>query len=92
MDLAHDSEADNFALMRISDRLSDPRLADYFAGNAHRIATFRALVEVLDLPLPDWAERGVGGRTNATKEALNRFRQDYPDEALPRGYVPPIPR
>ena len=88
MDLPTDAAADRRALARISDRLSDPELEKFFTHNAHRRAATRSLLELLGVPLPSWAQRNVSGRTAATKAALTRFRQDNPDQNLPRGYVP----
>ncbi|WP_226660579.1 hypothetical protein [Alteriqipengyuania lutimaris] len=77
------------ALMLISDRLSDPRVRAFFTQNRHKQAATRALLELLNIPLPDWAERNLSGRAGATQAAMMRFRADNPDEDLPRGYVPP---
>ncbi|MBX7482964.1 hypothetical protein [Qipengyuania qiaonensis] len=87
-----DYAADRHALAVITDRLSDPRVADFFAHNAHRKAATRALLDLLGVPLPSWAQRNAGGRAAVTKAAMTRFRQDNPDLNLPRGYVPPKER
>ena len=89
MEIEHDPRSDQRALMIISDRLADPELERFFTHNAHRRAATRALLELLGVPLPSWAQRHVNGRSAATKAALARYRADNPDENLPRGYVPP---
>jgi hypothetical protein len=80
------------ALNYISDRLSDPRIEQFFTLNRHKQAATRALLDLLGVPLPDWATRKLNGSAAANKAAMDRFRADNPQERLPRGYVPPKPR
>lgn len=89
MNLASDPGADRLATARVADRLSDPSVETYLTGNGHRIAAARFLLEALQLPLPQWAERGISGRRAETKAAIARFRQDTPDLDLSYGYRPP---
>jgi hypothetical protein len=90
--MAPDLAADRLALMQITDRLEDPRLEEFFTHNAHRKAATRALLDLLGVPLPRWAQRGVSGRAAVTQAAVARFRDDDPQSRLPRGYVPPKAR
>lgn len=87
-----DTHDDRTAMMAAADRLSDPRVADYFTGNGHRLAAARAMLDLFDLPPPPWAQRSPSGRAAVTKAAMARFREDNPQENLPRGYVPPPAR
>jgi hypothetical protein len=80
-----DYAADRLTLRCVADRLTDHAVEDYLTGNGHRIAATRFILEALHIPLPRWAERGVSGRRAATRDALERFRQDNPDDNLPRG-------
>ena len=89
MNLASDPADDRRAMMLISDRLADPRVRAFFTQNRHKQSATRALLDLLGIPLPDWAERSPSGRAAVTKAALARFKADNPDENLPRGYVPP---
>jgi hypothetical protein len=61
------------------DGLNNPAAADYFTRNPHRLAAFRATLELLSIPLPDWAERDISGRAAATRNALTAFRADNPE-------------
>jgi hypothetical protein len=92
MDLASDLAADRRAMMLITDRLQDPRVEEFFNHNDHRKAATRALMDLLGVPLPEWAKRRVSGRAAANKAAIDRFRADNPQASLPRGYVPPKAR
>jgi len=80
------------ALNYISDRLNDPRVEQFFTLNRHKQAATRGLLDLLGVPLPDWAQRNLSGRAGAAKAAVDRFRADHPQEQLPRGHVPPKPR
>ncbi|MBX7488846.1 hypothetical protein K3177_10005 [Qipengyuania sp. GH25] len=84
---AIDPAADRLAIQSLKARLSDSAVEEYLTGNGHRIAATRFLLEALQLPLPQWAERGASGRRAAQAAALDRFKQDYPDENLTRDYV-----
>jgi len=84
MDLPCDQRQDALDMMTISDRLSDPRVADYFRGNAHRLASARALFDLLDLPSPDWARRSLSGRASIHKAAIDRWKADHPHERATR--------
>lgn len=80
------------ALSYISDRLNDPRVAEFFTQNRHKQSATRGLLDLLGVPLPDWAQRNLSGRAAAAKAALDRFRADHPEEQLPPRYVPPKAR
>lgn len=84
----NDPEGDRQSLMAAADRLADPRVADYFTGNGHRLAAARALIDLMDLPTPNWAIRSPSGRAAVTAAAMSRFKADNPDENLPPIYVP----
>lgn len=68
------------ALNYIGDRLADPRVEQFFTGNRHKQAATRGLLELLGVPLPDWAQRSLSGRAATAKAAVDRFRDDYPHE------------
>lgn len=89
---ASDPRDDRAALMAAADRLADPRVEEYFTGNGHRLAAARAMLDLFDLPPPGWAQRSPSGRAAVTKAAMARFRDDHPQERLPRGYTPPRQR
>lgn len=76
------------AMNYIGDRLADPRVETYFTRDRHKQAATRGLLELLGVPLPDWAQRSLSGRAAVAKAAVDRFRDDNPMERLPRGYVP----
>lgn len=76
------------ALNYIADQLADPRVETYFTQDRHKQAATRGLLDLLGVPLPDWAQRKLSGRAAVTKAAMDRFRQDHPQENLPKGYVP----
>jgi hypothetical protein len=59
--------------------LNLPGVVDYFTPNAHRMAAFRATLELLSIPLPDWAVRDISGRAAARRDAIAAFRQDNPE-------------
>lgn len=84
----HDLPGDRRALMTAADRLADPRVADYFTGNGHRLAAARAFIDLMDLPPPDWAIRSPSGRAAVTQAAIARFKADNPDDNLPPAYMP----
>ena len=58
------------------DGLNNPTVAEYFTRNPHRLAAFRATLDLLSIPLPDWAERDISGRAAATRNAMAAFRAD----------------
>lgn len=62
---------------------NNPDLADYFSGNSNRMAACRAMLDLLRIPLPDWAVRGVQGRAAHTKAMVAAFRADNPHERFP---------
>ena len=61
------------------DGLNNPAVADYFTRNPHRLAACRALLDLLGIPLPDWAARDISGRAAATRNAMEAFRADNPE-------------
>lgn len=61
------------------DRLNSSAVADYFTRNPHRLAAARALLDLLSIPLPDWAVRDISGRAAATRNAMRAFRTDNPE-------------
>jgi hypothetical protein len=58
------------------DGLNNPVVHEYFTRNPHRLAAFRATLDLLSIPLPDWAERDVSGRAAATRKTMAAFRAD----------------
>ena len=74
----------NCAMNYISDRLADPRVEQFFNLNKNKQAATRGLLELLGVPLPDWAERSLSGRAAVAKAAVARFRDDNPQERLRR--------
>ncbi|MBD2841508.1 hypothetical protein [Erythrobacter rubeus] len=75
---------DAIDLATVSDRLNNPEVAAYFRGNAHRLASVRAIISLLDLPAPDWSRRSLSGRASVHKAAIDRWKADNPDEAASR--------
>lgn len=63
----------------VQDRMNTPEIAHYYSRNAHRIAAFRSTLDLLSIPLPAWAERGVSGRTADHKAVLSSYRADNPE-------------
>ena len=59
--------------------LHNPGVIDYFSRNAHRMAACRALLDLLSIPLPDWAKRDISGRAAARRNAIAAFRADHPE-------------
>lgn len=57
--------------------LNTPGVVEYFSGNAHRLAAFRALLELLAIPFPRWAERNVSGRAAARRDLIAAFREEH---------------
>lgn len=81
----HDDPAETrLSMMAIADVLNDPQVEEYLAGNRHRLATTRAILEMLQLPFPAWAKRSVTGRTDSTRSLMARFHQDNPHQRDPR--------
>jgi len=61
------------------DGLNNPAVAEYFTRNPHRLAACRAMLDLLSIPLPDWAARDISGRAAATRNAMTAFRADNPE-------------
>ena len=79
----------NYPKMHSDDlaaRLEHPSIAAYFTGNGHRIASFRTLLDLLNIPLPMWAARGISGIGSARRDAVAAYQADSP---LPRPLVLP---
>ncbi len=62
-----------------ADTLNNPHVAEYFTRNPHRLAACRAMLDLLTIPLPDWAARDISGRAAATRNALAAYRTDNPE-------------
>lgn len=77
---ATDPVDDRIIMAAISQRLEHPDIEEFFTHGPHRKAATRALLDLLGVPLPDWARRNIGGRAAATKAAMDRFREDHPHE------------
>jgi len=60
-------------------RLDHPSVADYFTRNPHRMAAVRAMLDLLSIPFPIWAERDISGRAAANRNMLATFRTDNPE-------------
>jgi hypothetical protein len=90
MNPTNDREA-HLAMAYINARLEDPRVEEHFTKDRHKQAATRALLDLLDVPLPSWAERSISGRASVTKAGMERFRQDNPQERIPRQYTPKSP-
>jgi hypothetical protein len=58
----------------------NPALADYFQGNTNRMAACRAMLDLLGIPYPDWAKRGLSGRAAHRKQMLADCRRDNPND------------
>ncbi len=65
-------------LNEISERLSNTDVANYFTGNGHRIAAFRALLDLLSIPHPEWAARSISGTGSTQRKAMLAYRADNP--------------
>jgi len=63
----------------ILGRLNHPGVVDYFSRNAHRLAAARALLELLSIPLPEWAQRDISGRAAVRRNVIAEFRRDHPE-------------
>jgi hypothetical protein len=63
----------------VAGLLNIPGVVEYFSPNAHRIAAFRAVLELLSIPLPDWAARDISGRAAARRKAIAAFREENPE-------------
>jgi hypothetical protein len=57
----------------------NPALADYFQGNSNRMAACRAMLDLLGIPYPEWAKRGLSGRAAHRKQMLADCRRDNPN-------------
>ena len=62
-----------------TNRLTHPGAADYFTRNPHRMAAVRAMLDLLSIPFPEWAERDISGRAAANRNMLATFRADNPE-------------
>ncbi|MEQ8411424.1 MAG: hypothetical protein RIC51_05215 [Erythrobacter sp.] len=82
--LPTDPIEDRKIMAAISARLEQPEIEEFFIHGPHRKAATRALLDLLGVPLPHWAQRNIGGRAAVTKAAMNRFREDHPHERTPR--------
>ena len=67
-------------------KLHLPGVVDYFTRNPHRMAALRALLDLLAIPLPDWAKRDLSGRGAASRNLMAAFKADNP---RPANYVLP---
>jgi hypothetical protein len=88
MDFPTDPHADRIAAFEVAHRLNNPAVEAYFTRNTHRIAATRALLDLLEIPAPEWAHRKASGQAAITKAAVARFKADNPQERVPRGYTP----
>ena len=70
----------------LAAKLEHPSIAAYFTGNGHRIASFRTLLDILNIPLPHWAARGISGIGSARRDAVSAYQADNPQ---PRPLVLP---
>ena len=71
----------NYPKMNSDDlaaKLEHPSIATYFTGNGHRIASFRTLLDMLNIPLPTWAARGISGIGPARRDAVAAYQADNP--------------
>ena len=66
-------------LNEVSKRLSSDNAVAYFTGNGHRIATFRALLDLLSIPHPYWAVRSISGTGSARRKTMLAYQADYPE-------------
>ena len=62
---------------------NNPDLADYFTGNGNRIAACRAMLDLLGIPYPSWAQREASGRAAQHKAMITAFRDDNPHQRYP---------
>ena len=63
----------------VAGLLNLPEVIDYFSPNGHRMAAFRATLDLLNIPLPDWAVRGISGRAAARRNTIAAYREDNPE-------------
>lgn len=56
---------------------SDPALADYFQRNRNRMAACRAMLDLLRIPYPDWAQRDISGRGAQHRDMIAMFNRDH---------------
>ncbi len=66
----------------LSRRLNHPGVADYYKGNGHRIAAFRALLDLLSIPHPEWAARCMSGSGATRRDAMAAYQIDTPKQRL----------
>ena len=66
----------------LSQRLNRPEVAAYFAGNGHRIAAFRALLDLLSIQHPEWAVRGISGAGSTRRNIMTAYQTDHPKPRL----------
>lgn len=70
----------------LAARLEHPSISAYFTGNGHRMAAIRALLDLMNMPYPAWAARGISGVSSAKRNAVVAFIADNPQ---PRTMVLP---
>lgn len=70
----------------LAARLEHPSISAYFKGNGHRMAAIRALLDLMNMPYPAWAARGISGVSSAKRNAVVAFIADNPQ---PRPLVLP---
>lgn len=58
-----------------------PKVADYFQSNSNRMAAFRYMLDLLELPHPSWALRKLSGRAAQHKAMTAAYRADNPHAA-----------
>jgi hypothetical protein len=71
-------EAEGVPFSTAITRLNHPDVAKYYLGNGHRIAAFRSLLGLLDLPLPDWALRMPSGAAANRVTTMNTYKDETP--------------
>jgi len=64
------------AMMYIADRMNDPRVEALFTVNRHKLSAARALLDLLDVPPPDWARRNLSGAAARHKAMVDRCKAD----------------
>lgn len=64
--------------IELAARLEHPSISAYFTGNGHRMAAIRALLDLMNMPYPAWAARGISGVSSAKRDAVVAFIADNP--------------